>query len=77
MWLNYLRKRGTINVSRKIEQVVGLFTALWVSANSKEKVPLSNYMPYEMSNERESQARPKSQAEKIKNFFNKIGTANE
>jgi len=77
MWLRYLNKRGTMNISRKIEQTVGLFTALWVSANSKEKVPLSNYMPYEMSSKRGNQTKPESQAEKIRNLFNKIGTANE
>lgn len=44
-----MQQRGTLNISRKLEQTVGLLTALYVSANSKEKVKFSDYMPFEIT----------------------------
>lgn len=55
-----MEQRGTLNTSRKLEQTVGLLTAMYASANSKEKVNFSNYMPYEFVKEK---PKPKSQEE--------------
>lgn len=44
-----MKQRGTLNPSRKLEQTVGLLTALFVSANSKDKVDFSDYMPFEFA----------------------------
>ncbi len=74
IWARYMHQRGTLNIARKLEQTVGLFTALYVGANSKDKVDFSNYMPHEMPHK---PAKKLTQAEKIKALFNKIGTSNE
>lgn len=51
-WLRYIKQRGTLNSSRKLEQTVGLLTALFASVNSKEKVKFSDYMPFEFTKEK-------------------------
>lgn len=58
MWARYMQQRGTFNIPRKLEQMIGLLTALYASANSKEKVNFADYMPYEY-------ARIEKQNEKI------------
>lgn len=52
-WFRYMKQRGTLNISRKLEQTVGLLTALYVSANSKNTVDFSDYMPFERASKKE------------------------
>lgn len=54
--------------------MVGLSNALFVSANSRQKVDFKSFMPYEYA---QKPSRKMTQAEKIEALFKNIGSKHE
>jgi hypothetical protein len=44
-WVNYIRKRGSLNLGARIDQAVARWMTLWVNSQGG-KAQLSDFMPY-------------------------------
>ena len=49
-WQQYVRKRGSLNVGRRIENHIGSFAYMYAGVNSKKAPKIADFMPHEAHN---------------------------